>query len=351
MKSIEEKEILKQAVTRLGGWLELSDDEIQAQPIFQHQMFGGFFEIGGRRFILEAKAYSSTAHISSAVQALKNNKYVQDDSPLRLVVVPFMGEVGRKICREAGVSWLDLSGNADISGQGLRILIDGRPNRFKKTGRPSNPFAPKSSRIARWLLMHPERSMNQREIALSTGMDEGLTSRVVSRLERDGLVVRSQKGLIKVPDPDILLEAWQERYDFNRHEILRGTIAARSSEALLKRLPALFAEHEVPYAVTGLGAAWLYTKFSGFRIVTLYLESKMGSEGLDLLGFREEPRGANLWLVFPNDEGVFQGTKDAEGIRAAHPVQVYLDLSAHPERAKEAAGQLRKDLLKWGRNA
>ena len=40
MRSIDEKEILKQAVTRLGGWLELSDDEIQAQPIFQHQMLG-----------------------------------------------------------------------------------------------------------------------------------------------------------------------------------------------------------------------------------------------------------------------------------------------------------------------
>jgi hypothetical protein len=81
------------------------------------------------------------------------------------------------------------------------------------------------------------------------------------------------------------------------------------------------------------------------------MESRLDPEDLDLLGFREEPRGANLWLVFPNDAGVFQEAKEVDRIRVAHPVQVYLDLLAHPERAKEAAGQLRKDLLKWGRYA
>jgi len=77
----------------------------------------------------------------------------------------------------------------------------------------------------------------------------------------------------------------------------------------------------------------------------------MNTEDLDILGFREEPRGANLWLVFPNDEGVLQGAKEVDGVRAAHPVQVYLDLSGHPERAKEASDRLRNEMLKWGQNA
>jgi hypothetical protein len=33
----------------------------------------------------------------------------------------------------------------------------------------------------------------------------------------------------------------------------------------------------------------------------------------------------------------------------AHPVQIYLDLLAHPERAKEAAEELRKRLLPGGK--
>jgi len=32
-----------------------------------------------------------------------------------------------------------------------------------------------------------------------------------------------------------------------------------------------------------------------------------------------------------------------------HPIQAYLDLKGHPERAKEASEELRKQLLTWGR--
>jgi len=34
-----------------------------------------------------------------------------------------------------------------------------------------------------------------------------------------------------------------------------------------------------------------------------------------------------------------------------HPVQVYLDLKGHPERAKEAASMVRQERLKWGWDA
>ena len=55
-----------------------------------------------------------------------------------------MGDIGRERCAEYGVSWRDLSGNARIVAPGLRILIDGKPKRYKRRGRPSTAFAPKS---------------------------------------------------------------------------------------------------------------------------------------------------------------------------------------------------------------
>jgi hypothetical protein len=66
------------------------------------------------------------------------------------------------------------------------------------------------------------------------------------------------------------------------------------------------------------------------------------------VGFHEESRGGNLWLFIPKDAGVFQGAGEVDGIRCVHPVQVYLDLKEHPERAAEAAEKLRKDFLNWG---
>jgi len=38
-----------------------------------------------------------------------------------------------------------------------------------------------------------------------------------------------------------------------------------------------------------------------------------------------------------------------EGVPSVHPVQAYVDLLAHPERATEAAAELRTRLLKWKR--
>jgi hypothetical protein len=53
------------------------------------------------------------------------------------------------------------------------------------------------------------------------------------------------------------------------------------------------------------------------------------------VGFREEPKGANVWFVVPNDAGAFDGVETKDGIACVHPVQAYVDLLGHPERAKE----------------
>jgi hypothetical protein len=58
-----------------------------------------------------------------------------------------------------------------------------------------------------------------------------------------------------------------------------------------------------------------------------------------------------VWLVVPNDEGVFHGSSEREGIRCVHPVQVYLDLAAHPERASDAVNELRERYVSWRRSA
>jgi hypothetical protein len=63
------------------------------------------------------------------------------------------------------------------------------------------------------------------------------------------------------------------------------------------------------------------------------------------MGFREESRGENVWFVLPNDEVVFHGEAERQGVNCVHPVQAYLDLTDHPERSGEAAEQLRKKFL------
>jgi hypothetical protein len=261
-----------------------------------------------------------------------------------------MGSVGQRICERADVSWIDLSGNAHIVAPGVRIHVEGRPNKFKSLGRPSSVFAPKSARIVRWLLIHFERSFAIRELARATAMDAGFTSRIVARLVQDQLVVREESGAVRGRDPNLLLEAWHEAYDFSGHNITKGHIAARTSEGLVADVADKLTGLDLDHAVTGLSAAWLLARFAGFRTATFFVRAPLDARVLNALTFREDPRGANVWLVVPNDEGVFHGASAHQGIRCAHPVQIYLDLKGHPERAAEAAANLREHLFTRGRD-
>ena len=242
-------------------------------------------------------------------------------------------------------------GNARIKTPGLLIHVEGKPNRFKKAGRPPNLFAPKSSRIARQFLIQPDRALNQRELARATDLDEGYTSRIVRRFEKDGLVARDEKGLLSPKDPEHLLDAWHDAYHFMKHQIIRGHVAARSGDELLRRVAEILDREHVDYAATGLGAAWLYTHFANFRMATFYIPGSPGDELSGKLGFRAVDRGSNTWLVVPNYQGVFHGSEFQEEIRCVHPVQVYLDLKTHPERSVEAASRLRQEYLKWREDA
>jgi len=95
-----------------------------------------------------------------------------------------------------------------------------------------------------------------------------------------------------------------------------------------------------------LAGAWLLNQFAGFRLVVFYVAQVPSAEARQAMGFHEEQKGENVWLVVPNDEGVFDGASERAGIRCVHPVQVYLDLKDQPERSTKAAEQLRAKLLR-----
>jgi hypothetical protein len=342
-----EKQVVSEVPSLLARVLEMPEDLVEVRPSAKGSGPDFVISAGERTFHVESRNSSARVPMTLALSRLRERRGDRKKDVIPLLVVPYMGETGRRLCEEHRVAWLDLSGNARIKAPGLHINVEGKPNRFKRAGRPPNLFAPKSSRIVRQFLIQPDHALNQRQLSQVADLDEGYTSRIVRRFEETGLVVRNEQGLLKPKDPDQLLDAWHEAYDFMRHRIIKGHVAARSGEELLHRIASVL-EKQVPgYAATGLCGAWLYTHFANFRLATFYLPNAPGNELSDLLGFREDERGANTWLVVPNDEGVFHGSGVQEGIGCVHAVQVYLDLKYHPERSSEAASRLRQDYLKW----
>lgn len=344
MNRMLEQEMERELPKRLVDLLGVAEDyvKVDREPATAEARPDFIASVAGQRFFIVCKANGQMTSVVTAVRQSREYANRLGKKGIPLVAVPFMGDVGKQVCAEAGVSWLDLSGNAYLSIPGVKVSIEGKPNRFKRPGRPRSVFAPKSSRILRWLLMHPEREFTQRELARISGLDEGFTSRIVRQLESQQMITRAGTGAVKVADAAVLLDAWREAYDFSRHHILRGHIAARSGDEIMRQVAEQLTNGKTEYAATGMAGAWLLKPFAGFRLVVIYVSDVPSLETRRGLGFHEEARGENVWLVVPNDEGVFHGTIERDGIKCAHPVQVYLDLKDHPERSKEAAEQLRQ---------
>lgn len=299
----------------------------------------------GRVLMMEVKNSSRPGQVAHAAEQLLA---CADEGVVPVLVVPFMSRAGAETADRMRLNWIDLSGNAHVRAANLHVWVRGRPNELGSRGRPSSPFAPKSARVTRTLLLDPGRWWVQKDLAAVTGLDDGNVSRIVRRLDDEFLLERRGRELCP-RDPDLLLDAWAQDYRFDGHDILPGHLSGSGVElarVLAERLESLNIQH----AFTGLPAAWVMDQFARFRLVTVYVDGDP-REAAERLGVRRAAKGANLQLVGPNDVGVFSGEHDHGGLRCVAPVQVYLDLLQLPERATEAAQHLRTHQLRWRHDA
>jgi len=340
---VSEQDILERVPELLA---ELSAIQPEVEPARDNDA-DLVIRLGNRVLVVEAKSNSQAGAVSDAAERAACAAEKFGDKAIGVVAVPFMGELGQRICREAGVGFIDLSGNVNIKAPLLLIHVEGRPNLFVPRGRPSSVFAPKSSRIARLMLLDPERWWLQQELAESGDLGAGYVSRICKRLESERFIERNADRAVRPRDAHLLLDAWRNRYDFAAHKIVRGHVSARSGEELASRVSSVLEDSKHRYAMTGLAAAWLIAPFANYRLVSVYLDASPNAELLEELKCRREERGSNLWLVHPNDAGVFQGGEHVDGMACVSALQVYLDLGAMPERSEEAAEHLRKERFRW----
>ncbi len=297
----------------------------------------------GHRWLIEVKGSSTPGVVAAAGEQLAHYAAVPD--AIAVLVVPYMTAAGAAAAAERDINWLDLSGNAHIRDEGLYVQVQGHPNAFPSRGRPSSPFAPKSSRVVRALLDDPERWWRQKDLVPETQLDDGRISRIVRRLGDEQLLARRGDEL-RPADPNLLLDAWAEDYRFDRHEVVLGHHSGSGIE-LARELSTKLTDVDIDHAVTGLPAAWLLDPFARFRLVSIYVAGDPITVA-DQLHLRRNERGANVQLLVPDDEGVLFGVQTRDDIPAVSPVQTYLDLRHLPERAAEAADHLRNRHLLWG---
>ncbi len=338
--------IQREASHRLPALLsDLLDEHLGPNDLWRDSLDTGVDVIAdarGRRWIFEVKASSRPGIVATAAEKLAA---VGDLDAIAVLVVPFMTPAGAKSAAERSLNWLDLSGNAHLrTDDGLYIHVEGRPNQYASRGRPSSPFAPKSSRVAHTMLLEPARWWRQKDLAEIADLDDGHVSRIVRRLVEDELLDR-QGSEVRPRDPELLLDAWADDYRFDRHDIVIGH-ATGSGIDLARELHLHLEQARIDHAFTGLPAAWALNQFVRFRLSTVYVHGDP-REAAEAAGLRRNERGANVQIVGPADGGVFLGQRELEDLPCVSTVQIYLDLGHLPERSDDAGRQLRDDGLLW----
>ena len=97
MPFISKNEALGKIEVFFAEWLKVSKGKIRKRPRFHGKEVDGFFKVGKYEFIIEFKIGSNSAQVASAINFLKSIRVQPQESLIPLVVVPFMGEVGRKL--------------------------------------------------------------------------------------------------------------------------------------------------------------------------------------------------------------------------------------------------------------
>lgn len=336
-----ERDAMRILPLHLAGFLGQAEDDVQLglEPRGGPGDIGA--EAGGLRWLFQVKTSSQPGIVASVADRLVP---LSDDGTVAALVVPYMTPAGAKTAQDRGLNWLDLSGNACMHARGLHVSVEGRANAFTRRGRPASAFAPKSSRLAHALLLDPMRWWRQKDLALATELDDGHVSRIVRRLADDELVI-GQEGRWRPRDPSLLLDAWAGDYRFDRHDIVIGH-ATGSGMELAREIDERLSAAQVDHAFTGLVSAWTVDPFARFRLNTVFVRGDP-VRAADAVGLRRNERGANVQLVCPIDQGVFIGRSVRDHLSCVSPVQTYLDLLSLPERAADAAHELRERGRLW----
>jgi hypothetical protein len=263
-----------------------------------------------------------------------------------MIIAPYFGREKLDQLLDAGISAIDFCGNAAIEVPGeLLFYKTGNPNLYPDSSPIRSAYGGNGSLVARVLLLERQfeavgeilEAIRCRGGALTLGM----VSKVLQRLETDLAIERPSRNIVRVIQPERLLDGLLESF---RPPKIQGTWlgkVALSADELLARLQGVAGEGDV--VRTGEASAIEYATWAGEPLVACYcratptrLLERLGARAEETLAF------ANLRLMQTQDQLAYF---DARPNLAASPIQAWLEMASGDKRQKEAAEQIRNAIL------
>ncbi len=266
------------------------------------------------------------------------------------VLVPHMGAAGARLCREAGVGYMDCSGNAYLRFNTVLVQIAGHRNRFTERKQIRTLFHDKATIPLRVMLDRPSDWLTTREIAELGGLSLGWVSQILQQMHSDGYIERQRGGGSRVVRPERLLADWLDEYAFDANQVFPFRMHDDDAESALQRLRTVQSKLADRYALTLDSAVHaLHLRPRQRRLpfdLHIYLPDLNGDLENTLetwrrvLGLRPAGHGANCFLVQPAyRHAVFFGAQASHGLRTVSDLQLYMDLYHFPSEGTARAGR------------
>jgi hypothetical protein len=262
-----------------------------------------------------------------------------------VIIAPYISELGKETCKKIGIGFLDLSGNAYLDFNSFYLEIEGKPNKFKASGKLTGLFNPKGERVLRfYLLQGKEESLrNYRQIAREVSVSLGQVSKVNKKLDELGFWEESEG--VRTLDKTKLLDLWRDNYRFEKNRIL-NFYSMKQIPQIEKQFAEFCRTTGMQYAFTLFSGGNRLAPFTRYNVATTYFNGDIEKikEELEL---KEVPSGANLQIIIPYDEGVYYKAQEVDSTKVANSIQIYLDLYNYKGRGREQAEFLRERIIKF----
>jgi hypothetical protein len=235
------------------------------------------------------------------------------------------------------------------------VYIERMPRRSSPTAPPRvrSPFAPRASRVARWLLLHLEAQPSLTGLARFVELSEATVSRTAHALAGDGLAELTvdpgdtRVRRLRARNTAGLLDSLERSSWSTRARRQTWDVGARDFSDALKRWRDATEGFDMPYAVGGLaGAATLRRVVEPAEVLVWLRREDLMRWSDRLMAEPARPARGRVTVQLAPDPFVLTLASDDDGLKIADPVQLYLDCRLAGERALEGAEAIR-EMMRW----
>lgn len=298
--------------------------------------------------VVEVRSHAQLRDARLALEQLQRFCSRQADS-YAIFCSQYLSPSIRDLCQESGLGFFDFAGNYRLAFDDVFIERDAPAARPLEKKRLRSLFAPMAARVLRRLFNDPHRVWKVMALADEAGVSPATVSLLKDKLIGEEYAREQADGFV-LHRPARLLQAWSSQYQYKQHE--RHEFHSRESqEQLEKRFSEYCKQYEIQYGFTLFSGARLVAPFTrGVTQSHVYVSARQtASQIAEALQMKAVDSGGNFSILVPDDEDVFFGRQELDGVSVVSDIQLYLDLASHPARGEENAEYLLEQRLqpKW----